>query len=348
MARKVTPTSGATAAVGNVGRGVGSAVNATVATRSSGQATTGVTPGSGAGTLRYPQAMGDTSDYMVFRHMEYRTNKPSPNALGGAQGSQAPSNASSGSGAAPPEGSTIILYMPNSTPIATNSQQYQEWSAPGPLGELRRELGYIAGNAVMETNISSVDNAMSSVTQVVERVKAGWTAQKENAVPAVRQVGMNLAGAIAGTSAANLLATTKGQVYNPNIETIYQSPQRRSFSFSFIFVPTSAEESATVNNIIYEFKKWSTPEDIGRGFYKVPHVWEVMYMNAGKESKAMNIFKKMVITGVSVQDNPTQNMHMTFADGQPVVKSMTLGFQEVDVITRNDLEEGLSRSAVSY
>ena len=304
--------------------------------RTSGQATSGVPAGSGAGSLRYPAAMDANNDYMSFRHSKYRTNGGSPNSVGGGA-------------AAPSEGATIVLYMPNSTPVASNTQSYQEWSAPGPLGDFRRELGYIAGNAVQELDVSSVESATGkSITDIASRVGAGWEAHKQKMGPAIRQVGMNVAGAVAGTSAANLLATTKGKVYNPNIEFIYQAPQRRSFSFSFNFVPTSQQETDTVNQIIYEFKKWSTPHNLENGMYEVPHIWEVNYFSGGRESQYMNLFKKMALVGISVQDNPTQNMHMTFPDGMPVVKSMTLSFQEVDVITRNDLEEGLGTSAVSF
>ena len=73
---------------------------------------------------------------------------------------------------------------------------------------------------------------------------------------------------------------------------------------------------------------------------EVPKLWSVKYMTEGGENDNMNKFKKCALLGVTVQANPNSNMHQTFSDGMPVVTSMQLSFQEVDIILREDHEEG--------
>ena len=52
----------------------------------------------------------------------------------------------------------------------------------------------------------------------------------------------------------------------------------------------------------------------------------------------MNQFKRCALLGVTVRANPSSNMHQSFTDGMPIVTSMSLAFQEVDIILRDDHE----------
>jgi len=48
------------------------------------------------------------------------------------------------------------------------------------------------------------------------------------------------------------------------------------------------------------------------------------------------------LTSIKVQANPNSDMHLTFNDGMPVTTAMSLSFQEVDIILRDDHEESIS------
>jgi hypothetical protein len=60
---------------------------------------------------------------------------------------------------------------------------------------------------------------------------------------------------------------------------------------------------------------------------------------AGDASQFMGKFKKCALTSVVVQANTSSAYHTTFSDGNPIEYSLGLGFQEVDVITRENHEE---------
>ena len=93
-----------------------------------------------------------------------------------------------------------------------------------------------------------------------ERFKSTFNSAKGKGGGALRQIGVQAAAGIAGVSDPNqLLALSRGQIYNPNVELLYKGPKIRSFSFNYSFVPKSAQEAAAVNAIIKEFRTWSAP-----------------------------------------------------------------------------------------
>ena len=133
---------------------------------------------------------------------------------------------------------------------------------------------------------------------------------------------------------------SRGKVYNPNVELLYDQPTFRSFSFQFDFVPKSAEETQAVNNIIKNFKMNSAPEDLQNGMFKLPYVWQVRYnIGGGGENQFMNKFKPAACTNVAVVANQGTDMHVSHAsDGSPIQTSISLDFMEVEIITRKDHE----------
>ena len=48
------------------------------------------------------------------------------------------------------------------------------------------------------------------------------------------------------------------------------------------------------------------------------------------------MWKTAALESVTTQANNGLDMHMSFAEGMPIITSLTLNFKEVDVITRND------------
>jgi hypothetical protein len=110
------------------------------------------------------------------------------------------------------------------------------------------------------------------------------------------------------TTATQLMALAKGEVYNPNVELLYKMPGLRDFNFSFNFVPKNSAEAQEVNRIIKNFKKWSAPKDIGNGMFEVPHVWQVKYKTkGGKPNPNMNKFKTGCLCWSDCSSKSTDN-----------------------------------------
>jgi hypothetical protein len=288
--------------------------------------------------LKYPNNLNEgQTDYVSFTHREYKNN-------------------SKGGGvAAPGTGERIVLYMPNSTPVANygNSWGNSGQTFDGPIGLLKKKMAQGLGDSVNElgNTVGNLGdgvegNAFESIRQLAK--DAGRSAGDmvgdmiDNRGGLVKQLGMNAVGGMLVGSGNNLLALTQGKIYNPNVELLYQGPQLRTFSFQFNFVPKNSNESSVISQIIKEFKMWSAPGDPGEeGYLSVPHVWDIRY--GGKVDGKMNKFKPCALVNVSVQDNAGSDLHSTFEDGTPTLTSVSLSFNEVDILTRKDHEDGGER-----
>jgi len=268
-------------------------------------------------TLRYPKDLnGNATDYVIFQAHEYRTNQSyaGQQNAGGADG--------------PSVGPPIIIYMPNSTPAMSNENSWGMKSFEGPLGKAIIGIQSVAAKGIMDFGNGDPQSTIDAAKKQFESMKSEGGQIGKHAV-------MNLMGGMTGTEPSAIMAIQRGQIYNPNIELLYQGPSMRTFRMEFNMIPKDAQEATIINQIILEFKKWSSPKPNG-GMFDVPKVWSVKYMHGTGENPNMNEFKRAALLGITVQANASSNMHQTFNDGMPIVTSLGLSFQEVDIITRDD------------
>lgn len=270
------------------------------------------------GKLHYPTDLWTSSnDYMMFTHAPYLVN----DTLYGRK---------PGNGRFTAQNNAVYMYMPNSTPATNNAQGWKGQAFQGELGQLSKMLLDFMGSG---------DNFAGSTGR-----NAGGQ-RGFNAFEAAQQQFLNKAAGELGSDAATALQLGKGQVYNPNVEMLYKMPTLRKFRFDFDFIPKSAQETTVVDQIIREFKYWSSPglDDKGK-FLQVPHIWDIKYMDAttNKNFKRLNKFKYCVLEAVVVAENPKSNYHITIDDrngSAPVHTSLSLQFQETDIIVRQDYDK---------
>lgn len=267
-------------------------------------------------TLRYPAELNTSDvDYVIFTPHKYQTN--STGAAGAATGSP------------------VILYMPTSTPTVSNTNNWGAKSFEGPLGAITRDLA--GESAGIINDIGSLDDVGSGIDSIKNKL-----GDRMSDVPgAAKQLGVKAVAGVAQMEPNQLLALSRGEIYNPNVELLYRGPEVRGFNFSYTFVPKSAGEAAMVNSIIKHFKVHHSPE-AKDGMYVVPDVFTVKYMYKGQINPNMNEFKRAALTNIAVQANPGLPMHMSFDNGMPIVTQMSMSFTEVDVITRNDHNSSIS------
>ena len=278
--------------------------------------------------MRYPLETNTGADTVVFTHEKYRNNRQGGGGQAGPPGEGA--------------GADIILYMPNSTAPMNNGQDWGSKAFEGPIGIFRSQAA-MSGAAVLNDidGQTFTEDGMRNLGNSVGAELANVTNSAfENAGGIIKQAGTDVLAKFGSyKDASQLLAMSRGQIYNPNIELLYSGTGLRTFAFSYTFVPKSEQEANQVNSIIMEFKKWSAPADTGNGMFEVPHIWNVRYMTNGAPNPNMNVFKKAALVGVGVQHNPGLDMHATFPNGMPIVTALSLSFQEVDIILREDHEQ---------
>ena len=139
--------------------------------------------------------------------------------------------------------------------------------------------------------------------------------------------GLSLFGG--NVSLGQLLARQGGQVFNPNMELLFNGPSLRNFNFSFKIMPRSADEAEEVKQIIRFFKKGMSAKAGATGlFLKTPNVFELTYRKGTGEHPFLNKFKQCFLENISV-NYTGDGVYATYEGGEPVSMEMTLTFKEL-------------------
>lgn len=134
---------------------------------------------------------------------------------------------------------------------------------------------------------------------------------------------------------------------NPRKQLIFNEPAPRRYEFSFNFFPRNEYETARAYEIIKTFKKYAYPalnKIIGQGaFYTFPAEFEIKYYTVqGKEAVENDWLPKMgrcALREISV-DYTSSGTYATFENGAPVMMSLSLTFEEMELMDRDLIEKG--------
>ena len=148
------------------------------------------------------------------------------------------------------------------------------------------------------------------------------------------------------TGSAAAIGIERGVIFTPKMELMFEGVNRRSFSYSFIMMPTSVQEAEEIKRIIHTFKSNAAPnyaDDLGMQM-TIPHRWKIEYFNTGPGndgSPAVNgyltdIRECFLETINIVYGGDKYIAHETTKDGAPPARvQMTLNFRELEIITKD-------------
>ena len=147
-------------------------------------------------------------------------------------------------------------------------------------------------------------------------------------------------------SAQQLLARQSGQIFNPNLELLFDAPTLRSFTFSFKMTPRSPQEAKQCKLIIRSFKQNMAPktnlEDGQLGgtgiFLKTPNIFELTYKRGSRDHPFLHKFKQCFLTNFSV-NYTAEGTHTTYGDSTPVSMTMDMTFKEIEPIYDTDYKD---------
>ena len=226
-------------------------------------------------------------------------------------------------------------------------------------------LGNITSGGSAKGSVSSLLSSVKNAMGGVKKGDSGDTAK--SALNELAKTG-NLAGALPAGVQGVLQRITK-TVKNPYTFMIYNGPEFRSFSASWLMIPDNEEEAKAIQDICRIFKLGIHPgtTDIGggkafKGIWKIPYIVipEIfVYTHGGAEAftqpthqsiksvdgsgsyKPVQRFKTCVLKSVDVDFGGTGAMMPTFFnDGQPSATSLSISFQETVKLTQNDVLKG--------
>ena len=155
------------------------------------------------------------------------------------------------------------------------------------------------------------------------------------------KIASGVVGAFGGNVSVNqLLARQSGQIFNPNMELLFNGPTLRNFRFSFKMTPRSPEEAEQCKLIIRTFKMNMAPKvTSGRGgqslFLNTPNVFELRYKSGFANHPFLHRFKQCFLTDISV-NYTGEGVYATYEGREPVSMIMDLTFKELEPIYDQD------------
>jgi len=144
--------------------------------------------------------------------------------------------------------------------------------------------------------------------------------------------------------AMEVVEMQRGFIKTPRMELAFKGIPKRSFQYDFKMIPKSAAEAEEIQKIIKGFKLNMLPEMKSGTANRLtmPNTFDISYMYNGAENQYLHKISTCVLETMAVTYGGDR--YKTFeASGNgapPVEVGITLGFKEMDLITREKANEG--------
>ena len=217
--------------------------------------------GSGSNILRYPyEALSSATDYLQIDILEYvpvaknSQNIGGPSSLVSAPGSRRNSlNNRVGyrsigglTNRVLKDGGTILLQIPSQVQDG-NSASYGDSRMNGLVAAAADGASNIMNSIKLNDMEGSIENVQNNLTGLGKQVAADAGGTDGIKDIATKFFTSKAVGALGGNVSVNqLLARQSGEIFNPNMELLFNGPTLRSFRFSFKMTPRSSAEADQV------------------------------------------------------------------------------------------------------
>ena len=318
---------------------------------------------SGNKNLRYPKDRIDDSDmdYLRIKIAEYRAPFGGSNLLDGIEDVQFSSvkgkesevtrygiKTSGFKAISEATGSNANrknLKDPKHMIVLPIPQQLSDISAidwtDGKLNPIEA-YGLAATSTIIQAGGRGIADAAKAAKDIVTQLGAsiGSAANDPNIQNAlVAAISGQAVGALGGNvSGSSIVARATGQVFNPNLELLFNGVNLRVFPFTFEFFPRNREEGEEVRQILRLLKYSMVPSRGDQGiFIKAPYVFQLEYMKGRHPHPFLNRFQPMALTNMSVNYTGSNN-YSTFYDGTPTHIRLELLFKELNPVYKDDYD----------
>ena len=315
------------------------------------------------GVLRYPlEALTGTTDYLQINIIEYKRQPNQftrPTGFGANTLNSAVGGTTSGSLARKSviNDGSILLQVPsnvqdgNAVNFGDSSMNTIVGAAAGVVGNVMGSGGQavadmVSGKKSLSKGLGDFGSDVKSDAQKRFENSQGLGEAAQKFMNA--QLTSSALGIFGGNvSAQQLLARQSGQIFNPNLELLFDAPTLRSFTFSFKMTPRSEQEARQCKLIIRSFKQNMAPKANldggqvgGTGiFLKSPNIFELSYRKGNRDHPFLHKFKQCFLTNFSV-NYTAEGTHTTYDDATPVSMTMDMTFKEIEPIYDTDYKDG--------
>jgi hypothetical protein len=286
--------------------------------------TTGGNYNSGVGdSFVYPVGTGSSDDYPHYiRFIARRTFNTTSSARGASNGE-------------------VVLYMPPDALKTTYSQS---------IGDT--DLGSAIQIAEGSQSMKKMENNLKEtgvLNTLGNAIGGGFNVALDTAFAAAASIG----AAAVGDGARQAIEKSTGQILNPHKAVVYQGPGGfRTFSYTFIMVPKSADEAKVIFNIVKFFKLRMHPgtgaagiNDISSVTLTYPDEFEIKYHVNNKavdgSDSSTPLFKiKNCFMDTFTADYTTSGLVSFMDDEHPLTTTISMSFKETQLLTKADINEG--------
>jgi hypothetical protein len=235
---------------------------------------------------------------------------------------------------------TICLYMPGNGLETSYKATYKEadFTKIGQMSTLVQ--GGIKNLASMATN-GGMDESTKAASEAIS---------KQMAMNVVKDLGKTLdtlgtdMGLEGETNLEKLVeAGQHRKAKNPFMLQLFESVDRRSFSYNFEFMPRSQKEVEEVYAIIRTLKRYALPSRaLGGRFLDFPAEFRVTYVNTDRENLYLYRIARCALTDITVKygTNPFTTFKPDESGAAPTKIELTIGFSELEILTQERIDQG--------
>lgn len=281
--------------------------------------------------LRYPvnEQIHNTTDYLKIDIVEYKpvAKNNSNESLVSSPGSRRANGKNILH--------SIILPIPpniqdgNAVSYSDSSMNALTAAIAGGSGDVMKEIPKIIGGGDLNALKGKLDGRIEQTGLDLKGAQDLIT----------KQLAASAAGVFGGNvSLDQLQARQEGNIFNPNMELLFNGPTLRSFRFSFKMTPRSQDESIAVRDIINTFKRSMAPKTVTTGtgnsqslYLKTPDIFEIKYKKGSGDHPFLHSFKQCFLENMSV-NYTGEGTYATYGDGTPISLVMNLSFKELEPI----------------
>ena len=249
-------------------------------------------------------------------------------------------------------GNTLYIQRPPSTRLDTAITMY-----------MPPQVNVAYGADYTDTPIGSMTKAavdlfdtVTSEASIREKVGQGLDVARTAAQDIALTKLLGLAEGIGFTGAKAAYEIGKGQIVADRLELAFQGIQKRKFSYTFKMMPRNEEEAREVKKICKAFRYHMLPEFVngdrsGRRM-QTPDTFNIQYMYLGSQNKYLDPISECVLTNMAISygGERFRTFDPDSIDGSPapVETSIQLDFQELELITRDRLEDENEQNAFRH
>lgn len=246
-------------------------------------------------------------------------------------------------------GDAIKLYLPPSFQVSDGANySAQTLGLAGAAAEAALLNGGTVGDAIFNATKVGL-NSFTDLLGNVDVAGAGEAAAARianslrNANPVVKGVGIPVG------NVANAVTNVSRVIVDPNIRTMFENINTRSFNFAFKLIPTSPEEAQAIKGIIKFFRRAMYPEAIpGPGFnigFRYPDLFKIRLVSHTGSDVGTPI-KLSYLQSFNTNYNPSSPVLME--DGSPSEIDISMSFVEYKVLSRADIDAEGTEAFYSY